>query len=207
MGRYRSLVLACALISASAVPAESDLVNVQLETGGLSLDFPVGFLNASGSGLSIFTGASEIDASDYPLTHCAPCKPGDAVSLSGSWFGTTGVVTWQGTFYSTAGAFDPLNVFNVSTPALVMPPLGDPFTAVLPFDLSFDFAPRPLSLHAYGEGFVTAHFEPNQFNPGTWFARDANYDISTVPEPGTWLLVVSGVLFPAGLRRWRKRSM
>jgi hypothetical protein len=207
MGRCRSFVLTCVLIAASALPAESEFVSVQLETGNLLLDFPFGGLVAGAPGLSIFAGASEIDASHYPLDQCAPCKPGDVVSLSGGWFGTSGGVSWQGTFYSTGGALDPLNDFRVSTPALVMPPLGDPFTAVLPFDLSFDFAPRPLVLHAFGEGFVTAHFVLSEANPGTWFAAEADYRIAITPEPATWLLVASGILVPAGLRRWRKRSL
>src|SRR5438094_2097333 len=113
MGRCGSFVLACFLIAAFALPAESEFVNVQLETGTLHLDFPFGGLNAAGPGLSIFAGAGEIEAGAYPLNQCAPCKPGDVVSLSGGWLGTAGGVTWQGTFYSTGGSLDPLNVFSV----------------------------------------------------------------------------------------------
>jgi hypothetical protein len=203
VGCCRSFALACVIIAAFALPAKGGPVNVQLETGSLQLDAPFGGLTASAPGLSIFAGASEFDAGSYPLSQCAPCKPGDVVSLTGGWLGTTGVVKWQETFYSTGGAFDPLNDFRVSTPALVMPPVGDPFTAVLPFDLSFDIAPIPF-LHAFGEGFVTARFEPAR-DPGTWFATEADYRISTVPEPATWVLVASGALLPAGLRRRLKR--
>jgi hypothetical protein len=117
-----SLFLACLLIAASALPAKGGLV--QLESGGLFLDFPFGGLQAEAPGLSIFAGAGEIDASNYPLTHCAACRPGDVVGFNGSWLGTSGSVTWQGIFYETGGALDPVNVFGVSTPTIVVPPLG-----------------------------------------------------------------------------------
>ena len=70
-----------------------------------------------------------------------------------------------------------------------------------------DPAPGQLDVDAFGAGFVTAQFEPDQSHIGAWVATQADYRIGVVPEPATWLLVASGVLFPAGLRWWRQRSM
>jgi hypothetical protein len=214
MGRYLPFVLVCVLVASFAPPAESAFVNAELETGTLDLDFPFGGLHATAPGLSIFASAGAIDAGSYPLSQCLPCKPGDVVSFSGNWEGTSGTVTSQGTTYFTGGALDPLNLFGVSTPTIVVPPLGDPFTVVLPFTLSFEFSnpgvppypPGPLTVDAFGAGFVTVQFEPAGFVPGAWATREADYRIA--PEPATWLLVASGILVPvgqAGLRRRRKR--
>jgi hypothetical protein len=214
MGSYLSLVLACVLIASLAPSAEGGFVNTELEAGTLQLDFPFGQLQATAPGLSIFASAGEIDAGAYPLSQCLPCKTGDTVSLSGNWQGSSGDVTWQGTTYSIGGANDPLTMFSVNTPTIVVPPHRHPFTVVLPFTLSFEFSnpgvppypPGQLTVDAVGTGFVSVQFEHAGFAPGAWVTREADYHV--VPEPATWLLVASGALIPigrAGLGRWRRR--
>jgi PEP-CTERM motif-containing protein len=207
MSRCRSFVLACVLICAFALPAESDFIQIQLEAGGMHLDGISGKLDVSAPGLSILADAGIFDSTHYPLGE--DLRPGNVVSFSGSWIGTGGVVTWQGTTFSTGGSRDPLNEFLVSTPTIVVPSLGDPFTVVLPFTLTYNVRQPDFSLpalHAFGAGFATVEFEPDALSRG-WLTREAVYRIGVVPEPATWLLVASGVLFPAGLRRRRKRSM
>jgi hypothetical protein len=198
MSRCRSLVLACVLIAAFALPAKSDFIQVQLEAGGMHLEgFFFGELDVSGPGLSILADAGGLDSTHYPLGQ--DLRPGNVVSFSGSWLGTGGFVTWQGTSFSTGGALDPLNQFQVFTPTIVVPPLGDAFTVVLPFTLTYDVRQPDFSLpalHAFGAGFATVQFEPDALSRG-WVTPEADYRIGVVPEPATWLLVVSGILFCA----------
>ncbi len=176
-----------------------------LDAGSLSLNYPSGTLSASGPDISILAGADVFDATDYPLNHCAFCRPGDVVDFSGSWLGTGGSVTYQGASFSTGGALDPLNVFSVTTPATVVPPLGDPFSLELPFTLDYSVG-RP-ALDATGAGVATVNFAPGNF-AGTWFTSSAVYNLDppltlTNPEPSTVFLLGTALLL--GLF-WRSRA-
>ena len=142
-----------------------------LDAGSLSLNYPSGTLSASGPDISILAGADVFDATDYPLNHCAFCRPGDVVDFSGSWLGTGGSVTYQGATFTTGGALDPLNVFSVTTPTVV-PPLGDPFSLELPFTL--DFSVGRLDIDATGAGVATVDFVPRD---GNWLTLSAVYTL------------------------------
>ena len=150
-----------------------------------------------------------------PDNTCAPCAPGDVISLTSTFPSSLGFgsAVVDGTAFPTTGfvAFDLI----LDAPSIVAPGMAGSFTVTRPFTFSgrltgFDppdetFTPIFEQL-LVGRGLVTASFIENVFPTALFSLGSVRYDFSEaapVPEPATFLLVAAGV---GAALRLRKRA-
>jgi hypothetical protein len=126
------------------------------------------------------------------------------VILSGLSPGTQNSLVYHGGSYSATGGF------SVSTPAVTIGPLIS-----IPFDLTgdlmvTDFMGTVFDLQLVGSGTVTAgYFQvPGPMESFYWKTLEIRYDITPppIPEPGSLMLLGSGLLGLAARRRSARRA-
>ena len=150
------------------------------------------------------------------------CNPGQSLNFGGAFDGAPeifGTFALDGrTFPITGGiANDRLNL-HVRFSATVVTPLElspGPVTLTAPFSFSGSFlwldvfANNPANPHLefLGNGILTANFDYRNFEfPGQrqLFLHSARYDFEPTPEPGTLLLLATGLAGVVGARRARR---
>lgn len=103
-------------------------------------------------------------------------------------------VVFNGASYRASGTV------NVTTSqAVVTPIMTEPFTLTGTIHGQSRSGSQAIDLSVVGSGFVTAQFQ--QFQSGLFGLRSINYQVTTIPEPGTLFLLGTGL---AGLCGWRK---
>jgi len=107
-------------------------------------------------------------------------SPDDRLVLNGASYRASGTVT------------------VTTSPAVVTPTMTEPFTLTGTIHGQRSGS-QPIDLSVGGSGFVTAEFR--QFQPGLFELSSINYQVATMPEPGTLFLLGTGL---AGLCGWRK---
>ena len=108
-------------------------------------------------------------------------SPDDRLVLNGASYRASGTVT------------------VTTSPAVVTPTMTEPFTLTGTIHGQSLSGFQAVDLSMGGSGFVTAQFR--QFPSGLFELSSINYQVATMPEPGTWFLLGTGL---AGLGAWRR---
>ena len=157
----------------------------------------------------VTTGEGRVDV----LTNCDPCFPGATLSVAGILSGSafTGVATLDGNTYTNLSGVDgPTSIYMEFFGHTVMPMFQESDVVVtLPFRMMGFFNLPGTQEVLRGRGLASVFLRPqNATGVGPeWVAQRVLYDFgdqSAVPEPGTMILVGSGLLVLA--RRARRRD-
>jgi PEP-CTERM motif len=217
MTRMSRLVAGAGLCFVAVVPAAfADPVTVTsgvliaprppLPGGSASLIGTRGFFLQS----KVTTGEGRVDV----LTNCDPCLPGAMLSIDGILSGSafSGVATLDGNTYTNLSGIDgPTSIYMEFFGRSVMPELTDADVVVtLPFRMMGFFNLPGTQEVLRGRGLASVFLRPQIVTgtPPEWRAQRVLYDFSdqaAVPEPGTMILVGSG-LFAVARRARRRQS-
>ena len=156
----------------------------------------------------------------HPLNECDRCLPGLELSVGGILSGAAfvGVATLNGTTYTDFSSVDsPASLYFEFFGSTVAPAFQDaPISITAPFSFrgifSVPFPDQPVMLT--GGGLATLLFKPAIFVEGEsrrWMVESVRYDFgdqTPVPEPGTLLMVGSGLLaFARAAKRARRGDL
>jgi hypothetical protein len=190
--------------------------------GNLSVDAQQqgGTLSFSGSRFTFAGGAGFGNIGNYvPITQCSfgQCQQGqsfDAGVTLTTPYDLSGTFMLDGRSYSFDASSERI-LMNLTLMATVMTPaqleLGL-FTVTAPFLMTGNFLwfntfgndPANPTLSFSGQGLLTAMMEYVSTPDGNqMYFRGANYNFTAAhaPEPGTWLMIVSGLLLGLHLRK------
>ena len=133
---------------------------------------------------------------------CRPCDPGDHLNLGGQLAEEFGTVRQAGVTYripTDAGMGS--NFFAQG----VAPAFGSSGVLSVPFTYrgSFEIMDPPgRQFDLLGQGMETVRFRPDGASSPLWRFDGARFEFAHTPEPGTLLLLSSGVAVLA----WRRRA-
>jgi hypothetical protein len=207
MNVMRPVIVLCLLLT---TPAWAD--SVVLDAGAVS-EFTEGSLTearltATGQDFWVSANGGPFNPLFTPCVY--GCAPG-VTALAGMdiTYAFGGSLVYQGVAYLVSDAPSSPGVttasWNITAEAIAMPALGLPFSVSEPFALTANFHGGGLMLSATGAGIATWTFASSG---GVWVLTGGTYTLGFDPaaaaEPGTWLLMASGL---GGLfARWRRRS-
>ena len=143
------------------------------------------------------------------------CNPGETVSLDALWggLGLIGTATLDGQGYGIGSTSTDATAMVQFHASVLLPAAGaDVVTVTVPFTFNGLFihgtnGPMAVEETLNGRGTVTATFD-RALSPGPGFYRPRTtvYSFSSVvPEPGTLLLVTTGIAASAGRALTRRR--
>jgi PEP-CTERM motif len=131
---------------------------------------------------------------------CRPCEPGDHLNLGGQLaeeFGTARQAGVTYTIQSEAGLGS--NFFAQG----VAPAFGSSGALSVPFTYIGFFSPPGRQFELLGQGMATVRFRPDHGGASPlWDFDGARFTFATTPEPGTLVLLSSGIAVLA----WRRRA-
>jgi hypothetical protein len=193
IARTATIFASCAL---AAQIASADTIRITSGSAGESVSTSAAFFLLGQS----FELAGEIGGG--PLQRCAPCTPGSLFNL-GSTYDLLEHVLLNGSPVSATGTFT-----FTSSDVVVPAPSLDVRVFQRPFDFIglLDIEGSSGQQRLIGSGIATLRFY--EAEPGLVYPLQIDYDFAPatpVPEPGTMLLVGSGVAAAVAGRR-RRRS-
>lgn len=222
---YHGLSLSIAVLLMSGVArAES----IQVTSGSLTWLLGDGSVRiaVSGDGFTFSgTGGAATGGIFQPLIECGvpECRAGTAIDLKALWSDTDlpGSATYQGETFSHVGSassgIDTSSMTVDWTGTLTLPAdfAGGTATAPLLFNGTFGYTnvarpglpPAPLQL--FGTGTAALTFTPWVDYPGAFRLQSAAYTFdapAATPEPGSLLLMGTGILGLAMARRRRRQA-
>jgi len=156
------------------------------------------FISLQGPGFSLMNNflQDSFHFSGTPNPGFLLLSPGTMVGFTGqaSLGSPNDLLVFNGVSYRPSG------IISVTTSqAVVTPIMTEPFTLTGAIHGQSLGGPQTLDLSVDGSGFVTAQFL--QFPSGFFELRSINYEVATMPEPGTWFLLGTSL---AGLGAWRR---
>jgi hypothetical protein len=205
-----SLVAALTVLGGAQVVAADP---IQMTGGSLQMNPTFGPLVLIGDrGFTFASGFDVIQNLFLPWEECngnpLGCVPGNTLNLTANGSGNdlVGTATLDGVTYPQVGGFNSQTSMIVSFQgSLVLPPIGSADTDVTaPFSFSGSFVLPSETEDLVGAGTATLSFSPSVPFPGSWQLDAARYDLSPIPEPGTLLLLGSGLVTLTAWCRRRK---
>jgi hypothetical protein len=204
-----SLMAALTLIGGAQVVRADP---IQITGGSLQMNPTSGPLILIGDrGFTFQSGFDVVGNIFLPWEECnvspLQCTPGKTLDLTarGSGNDLTGTATLDGVTYTDVGALGSPNSMSVAFQGtLVLPPIGSADTTVTaPFSFSGQFLRSSETDDLVGGGTATLLFSPSVPFPGSWHLDGARYDLAPTPEPGSLLLMGSGLVT---LTAWCRRG-
>jgi hypothetical protein len=205
MNTFGRIVLALVVIVWLALPpTDAHAVGAVVTGGSIHMDtttrvpFDDVFISLQGLGFSLTNNflLDSFQFSGTPNPGGAPLSPGTMVDFTGqtSLLAPDDLLVFNGVSYRASGT-----ISVTTSQAVVTSLITEPFTLSGTIHGQSLSGPQTVDLSIGGSGLVAAQFL--QFPTGFFELRSITYDIGAIPEPGTWLLLGSGL---AGLAGWRR---
>ena len=209
MNAYCRIALALVIILWLALPStEANAVSTVVTGGSIIMNtttpapFDDVFISLRGQGFSLtnhflhdsfqFTGT--------PNPRWVLLTPGTMVDFTGgaSLRAPTDLLVFNGVSYRASGTI------SVSTlPAAATTIMTEPFTLAGVIHGQSLSGPQTVDLSLGGSGMVTAQFH-QLVGTGLLTLRSITYNVTAIPEPGTWVLLGTGLAWLAGWRRMKR---
>jgi hypothetical protein len=225
MGHVRAMVMLAAGILAIVLPprpAHAEAFSIVIRDGAVDAGggpfFRGARLGLRGTGGFRLGGVAADGPS--PLAFCSPCLPGEVISLSASMNSLGGEIRYRGRTHEFSFARGDGGALDFETDSFVLPR-----AATLPSDIAFrvpfrmegwaafqyEPAAPQVSFDFRGTGMATAHYTIFPFDlehGGQQYVLNSLVyqfgDTAPVPEPGTLVLLGSGLAMAAAKARRRR---
>jgi hypothetical protein len=183
--------------------AHADPIPIRV-TGSLDLAAPPGTFESLGHldlvGRGDFRVTEVVVAETMGGVTCAPCAPGDFLNLGGAFAEDFGSVTLGGVTYAIPSDAGVGSSFFANG---VAPAFGSNGVLTVPFTYLGFFSPPGREFELRGQGMATVRFRPDHGGSSPlWDFDGARFQFAPTPEPGTLLLISSGMAVLA----WRRRA-